>query len=30
LTDLSHPVSRSYHAQLRRPGRVMHSYISAQ
>jgi len=28
LTDLSHPVSRAYHAQLRRPGRVMHSYVS--
>ena len=29
LTDLSHPVSRSYQAQLRRPGRVMHSYVGA-
>jgi len=29
LTDLSHPVSRSYHGQLRRPGRVMHSYLGA-
>jgi cell wall-associated NlpC family hydrolase len=29
LTDLSHPVSRAYHAQLRRPGRVMHSYMAA-
>ncbi|NJL45774.1 MAG: C40 family peptidase [Leptolyngbyaceae cyanobacterium SM2_3_12] len=26
LTDLSHPVSRAYQAQLRRPGRVMVSY----
>ncbi len=30
LTDLFHPVSRAYHRQLRRPGRVMHSYISAR
>jgi hypothetical protein len=28
LTDLSHPVSRAYHGQLRRLGRVMHSYVS--
>ncbi len=26
LDDLSHPVSAAYHAQLRRPGRVMTSY----
>jgi len=26
LIDLSHPVSQSYHRQLRRPGRVMTSY----
>ncbi|MGF1567232.1 MAG: C40 family peptidase [Nodosilinea sp.] len=26
LTDLSHPVSRTYHHQRRRPGRVMTSY----
>jgi hypothetical protein len=29
LTDLSHPVSQTYHAQLRRPGRIMHSYLNA-
>lgn len=27
LIDLSHPVSRAYHSQRRRPGRVMASYI---
>lgn len=30
LTNVSHPVSRAYHAQLRRPGRVMHSYVSSR
>ncbi len=29
LTDLAHPVSRCYHQQLRRPGRVMTSYCPA-
>lgn len=29
LTDLSHPVSQAYHRQLRRPGRVMQSYVGA-
>jgi hypothetical protein len=27
LTNLSHPVSQAYHRQLRRPGRVMQSYL---
>lgn len=27
LTDLSHPVSQAYHQQLRRPGRVVASYL---